>query len=206
MISFGNVDATATSKPRKVTLTNKGTAAAVIESVTATFPFGVASGADTCSGKAIAAEKKCSFEVEFAPATPDAASGGSIDVTYNGASPAVSLSGNGMAVTLRAPSKETFSPVAAGGKGKSKKIKISNPATVSVSLGTTSVVGNDPTAFTISANTCTGPLAAKRDCTITTKFTPGSGATGMQSATVGFSYTYGVNDGAVSVPVSGNVR
>ncbi len=206
-LSFGNVDASGTSKPKKVTLTNKGKIAAVIASVTATTPFTIASVEDTCSGQSIAAKKKCSFEVEFSPATPGAVSGGSIEVSYNGNSPAVSLSGTGIAVTLKAPSKETFSPVTAGGTGKPKKIKISNPATVSVSLGTTSVGGTDPTAFTITANTCTGTMGPKPgNCTITMEFTPGSGATGAQSATVGFSYTYGANTGAVSIPFSGKVK
>ena len=205
-IKFGNVDATGTSKPKKVTLTNKGTAAAVIESVTATPPFAI-TGADTCAGQTIAAKKKCSFEVEFAPATPNAVTGGSSEVSYNGANPAVSLSGIGVEVTLKAPSKETFSPVAAGSIGKSKKIKISNPGTVSVSLGATSIGGSDPGAFTITANSCTGTLAAKPgSCTITMEFTPKSGATGAQSATVGFSYTYGANAGAVSIPISGTVK
>jgi len=205
-IKFGSVDATGTSKPKKVTLNNKGTNAAVIGSVTATPPFEIA-GADTCAGQTIAAKKKCSFEVEFAPATPNAVTGGSIDVSYNGTSPAVSLSGIGVEVTLKAPSKETFSPVAAGSIGKSKKIKISNPGTVSVSLGATSISGSDPTAFTITANSCTSTLAAKPgNCTITMEFTPKSGATGAQSATVGFSYTYGANAGAVSIPISGTVK
>jgi hypothetical protein len=127
-------------------------------------------------------------------------------VSYNGTSPNVSLSGDGIAVTLKAPSKETFSPVPAGGMGKAKKIKISNPATVSVSLGATSIGGSDPTAFTISANSCAGTLAAKGNCTITMEFTPGASATGAQSATVGFSYTYGANDGNVSIPISGTVK
>jgi len=206
-LSFGNVDATATSKPKKVTLTNKGTNAAVIGSVTATPPFAIASAADTCSGKTIAVKKNCSFDVEFAPATPGAVSGGSIEVTYNGASPTVSLSGTGIAVTLKAPSKEKFSPVAAGGTGKPKKIKISNPATVNVSLGTTSISGDDPSSFTIKANSCTGTLAAKPgNCTITMEFAPKSGATGAQSATVDFSYTYGANTGIVLVPISGTVK
>ncbi len=134
-IKFGNVDATGTSKPEKVTLTNKGTTAAVIGSVTATPPFVVAGGENTCSGQSIEPKKKCSFEVEFAPATPGAVSNATIEVAYNGASPAMSLSGTGIAVTLNAPSKETFSSVAAGATGKAKKIKISNPATVSVNLG-----------------------------------------------------------------------
>jgi hypothetical protein len=205
-LSFGNVDATGTSKPKKVTLTNKGTAAALIGSVTATPPLAIASGANTCSGQSIAPKKKCSFDVEFAPATPGAVSGGSIDVSYNGTSPTVSLSGTGIAVKLKAASKETFSPVAAGAIGKSKAIKISNPATVSVSLGATSIAGDDPSSFTITANSCTGTLAAKGNCTITMEFTPGSGATGAQSATVGFSYTYGANGGSVSIPISGTVK
>ncbi len=205
-LSFGNVDATATSKPKKVTLTDKGTAAAVIGSVTASAPFAIASAADTCSGKTIAAKKTCSFDVEFAPVTPGAVTGGSIEVSYNGTSPAVSLSGTGIAVKLTGPSKVTFSSVAAGGTGTPKKIKISNPATVSVSLGATSVFGIDPTAFTITANGCTGTLAAKGNCTITMEFTPGAHATGAQSATVGSDYTYGANAGVVSVPISGTVK
>ncbi len=206
-LNFGNVDATGTSKPKKVTLTNKGTTAAVIGSVTATPPFAIAGGADTCSGRSIKPKKKCSFNVQFAPATVANVTGGSINVPYNGSSPAISLSGAGIAVTLKAPSKETFSSVAAGRTGKPKKIKISNPATVSVNLGSTSIGGNDPGAFTITANTCTGALAAKPgNCTITMEFTPGSGATGAQSATAGFSYTYGANNGSVSVPIAGTVK
>ncbi len=205
-LSFGSVDATATSKPKKVTLTNKGAIAAVIGSVSATPPFAIASGGDTCSGKNIAAKKTCSFDVEFSPSTPGVVSDQTITVTYNGTSPTMSLSGTGIAVTLKAPSQEKFSPVAAGGTGKPKAIKISNPATVSVSLGTTNISGNDPGAFTKTANTCTDTLAAKGNCTITMEFTPGSGATGAQSATVGLSYTYGANTGAVSIPISGTVK
>ena len=206
-LNLGSVDATGTSKSKKVSLTNKGTIAAVIGSVTATPPFVVAGGENTCSGQTIAPKKKCSFEVEFAPATPGAVSDQTIEVGYNGASPAMNLSGNGIAVTLKAPSKETFSSVAAGTSGKAKKIKISNPATVSVNLATTSVVGTDSGAFTITANTCTVTLKAKPgNCTITMEFAPKSGATGTQSATVGFSYTYGANAGVVSIPISGTVK
>ncbi len=205
-LSFGSVDATDSGRPKKVTLTNKGKIAAVIGSVTATTPFTIASVEDTCSGQTIAAKKKCDFEVEFAPATPGIVSDHTVDVTYNGASPTMSLSGTGIAVKLKAPSKETFSPVAAGGTGKPKAIKISNPATVNLGLGVTSIADTDPTAFTITANTCTGTLAAKGNCTITMEFTPGSGATGAQSATVGFSYTYGANTGVVSIPISGTVK
>ncbi len=175
--------------------------------VTATAPFMIDGGANTCSGQTNAPKKTCVFDVEFAPTTPKNVSGGSINVSYNGTSPNVALAGNGIALTLTAPSRETFSSVAPGATGKPKTIKISNPGSVSVNLGTTSISGADPGAFKISAKTCAGTLARKPgSCTITMEFAPGSGATSVQSATVGFSYTYGANGGIVSIPISGTVK
>jgi len=205
-LNFGTVNATGTSNVKKVALINQGPAIATIESVTATPPFAIV-GEDTCTGQSIGLKRKCSFAVEFMPVIPNAVSGGSINVTYNGANPATSLNGIGVQVTLNAPSKETFSPVVAGATGTPKKITISNPATVSVNLGATSIGGSNPAAFTITANTCTGPLPSNPStCTITMEFTPAIGVVGVQSATVGFSYTYGANTGIVSVPISGTVR
>jgi len=70
-LNFGNIKLTATSKPKKVTLTNKGTigVGAQISTITATAPFTIAGGANTCSGETIARKKTCSFYVEFAPTT-----------------------------------------------------------------------------------------------------------------------------------------
>src|SRR5208282_5006130 len=45
-LNLGSVDATGTSKSKKVSLTNKGTIAALIETVTATPPFAIAGGAN----------------------------------------------------------------------------------------------------------------------------------------------------------------
>ena len=57
-LNLGSVDATGTSKSKKVSLANKGTIAAVIESVTATPPFVVAGGENTCSGQDYRAEEE----------------------------------------------------------------------------------------------------------------------------------------------------
>ena len=206
-LSFGNVDATGTSAPKKVTLTNKGKVAAQISSVTATAPFMIAGGANTCSGNTVAPKKTCVFDVEFAPPMVANVSAGSINVTYNGSRPAVNLQGNGVAVTLTSPSREAFSSVAKGSTGKPKGMKIANPGTVGVSLGATTIGGTNSASFKITANTCTNTLARKPgSCTITMEFAPGSGATGTQSATVGFNYTYGANSGSVSIPISGTVK
>ena len=100
-LNFSKLDASGTRKPKKVELTNKGMTAAVIGSVTATAPFEIAGGTNTCSGQTIASKKKCSFDVEFAPLMVANVTNGSIVVPYNGANPAVVLEGDGVAVEAR---------------------------------------------------------------------------------------------------------
>jgi len=97
-LNFGGVKATTTSRPKTVTLRNDGTVPAVIAHVTATAPFKLGGGTNTCSGKTIAPTKTCSFHVEFAPTMVGEVTGGSIDVAYNGSSPAIALEGDGIPV------------------------------------------------------------------------------------------------------------
>jgi hypothetical protein len=205
-LNFGNVDATGTSKPKKVTLTNKGTVAAQISTVSVTTPFTIAGGSDTCSGENIAPKKTCSFSVEFAPTTVANESGG-IDVTYNGASPAVTLAGEGIAVTLKAPKSASFTPVGAGSVGTPKNIVFSNPSTITVTLGTAALGGSDPGSFKIASDPCSGqPLAAKGTCAIGVEFAPPDNESGSQGATLSLGFTYGVNGGNALANLSGKVK
>jgi hypothetical protein len=206
-INLGSVDATGTSKPKKVALTNKGTTAALIESVTAPPPFAIAGGKDTCSGQSIEPKKKCSFEVEFAPATPGAVSDQTIEVGYNGGSPAMSLSGTGIAVTLKAPKSESFTAVDAGVTGKAKNIELSNSSTVPVTLETAALGAPDPGSFTISSDGCSGQvLAPKGKCTVAVEFAPPGSASGTQTSTLSFGFTYGANSGSVSTALKSKVK
>ncbi len=191
-----------------MTLTNKGTTAAVIGSVTASSPFVIAGGSDSCSGQSIAVKKKCSFDVEFAPATVADVTGGSIDVIYNGTSPAVGLQGNGIAVTLKAPKSESFSAVDAGSTtGKPKNVEISNSSTVPVTLETATLGAPDPGSFTITSDECSGELIApKGKRTVAIKFAPPGGASGAQTSTLSFGFTYGANNGSVSTALKSKVK
>jgi len=96
-LNFGKIKAGEISKPKKVTLTNKGSLTAQISAATATAPFTIAGGANTCAGQSIAPNGTCTLEVEFVPTTVGPVKGGSIEVTYNGTTPAVALVGNGTA-------------------------------------------------------------------------------------------------------------
>ncbi len=206
-LNFGNLDATGTSKPKKVTLTNKGNSAAQIASVTATAPFTIGGAANTCTGKTITSKKTCSFSVEFAPATVANVTNGSIDVAYNGTSPVVTLAGNGISATLTAPKPTSLTPVAAGSVGKLKNIQFSNPSTVTLTFGTATLGGSDPASFKIASDQCSGkPLAPKGKCGIGIEFAPPSGANGLQSAILSFEFTYGANEGSVSTNLSGKVK
>ncbi len=207
LLNFGSIDGTGTSKPKKVTLTNQGNAPAEISCVTATAPFTIAGGPNTCAGETIAIKKTCSFYVEFRPTIAAELSDGSINVVYNGTSPMVTLKGTSIEVTLKAPKSESFPPESAGSIGKPKNIVISNPSTVTVTLGTAMLGGSDPGSFKISSDQCSGqPLASKGTCAIGVEFAPSGNASGAQSATLALGFTYGANQGNVSTDLSGRVK
>ena len=84
-----------TSKPKKVTLTNKNSPAAYLRRDRDRAVHDCRRPQHLL-GRDHRAEKSCSFEVEFAPTKVGDASGG-IEVTYDGTSPSVNLEGNGVA-------------------------------------------------------------------------------------------------------------
>ena len=92
-LNFGNLLANHTSAPKTVTLTNKGNLAAQIAGVTVPAPFKIAGGANTCAGETINPDGTCSFDVEYAPTIAGSASQASVEVTYNGTSPAITVDG-----------------------------------------------------------------------------------------------------------------
>jgi uncharacterized repeat protein (TIGR03803 family) len=200
-LSFGDVDATGTSKPKKVRLTNKGKVVAQISSVSATAPFAIAGGNNTCTGQTLAPKKTCSFEVEFAPTTVANETGG-IEVTYNGPSPAIALAGDGIPVTLKAP-KSTSLPAL----GTPKNIVFSNPSTITITFGAAVLGGSDPGSFKIADDACSGKsLAPKGTCSIGVEFAPPGNGNGTQSATLSVGFTYGFNGGNVMADLSGKVK
>jgi F5/8 type C domain/Pectate lyase superfamily protein/Abnormal spindle-like microcephaly-assoc'd, ASPM-SPD-2-Hydin len=95
-LSFGDVAAGSTSAAQSVTVTNPGTTAASVSSITAGAPF---SETNTC-GSSIAAGGSCTISVKFAPTTGGPLTG-SLTVTSNapGGPLTVALSGTGVTPT-----------------------------------------------------------------------------------------------------------
>jgi uncharacterized repeat protein (TIGR03803 family) len=206
-LKFQNTFATGTSKPKKVTLTNKGTADAQIGSLARNAPFIIAGGPNSCANANIAPKGKCSFYVEFAPTSPASVSGKSIYVTYNGVSPALDLSGSGVGVSLKAPKAKALPAQVPGSVGPPKSIVFVNPSTVAVTLGAAMLGGSNPGSFLIASDQCSGQtVAPKSKCSVGVEFAPPGNASGTQSATLSLPYTYGANVGMASVSLSAKVK
>jgi hypothetical protein len=199
-LNFGKVDATASSSTKTLTLHNKGTAAAVISQLSPPVSFIISS--DTCSNQTIQPKDECSVEVAFAPATVVGSVSETLAIPYNGTSLSETLEGDGIAITLKAPSSKTLPGVGAGAIGKAESITISNKSAAAVQLGAASAIPD----FMITADECAnGSLAPKASCVVTVAFAPATGTSGELSSTLSYDFTYGANNGNVAVTLKGKV-
>jgi uncharacterized repeat protein (TIGR03803 family) len=201
-LSFGNIDATASSKTKKLTLHNTSkTAAAVIGQLSSPASFTISS--DGCSNQTIQPKKSCTVEVAFVPATVIGSVSEALLIPYNGTSPTETLIGTGIAATLKAPSSKTLPSVAAGSISKAEDLTIANRSAAMVQVGAASTLSD----FVITADGCANvSLAPKARCVVTLEFAPAGGATGTLSGVLSYNFTYGANSGSVATTLKGKVK
>ena len=120
----------------------------------------------------------------------------------------MNLSGNGIAAHAQgAEVGVVYCRRYAGGMGKAKNIELSNSSTVSVTLETAALGAPDPGSFTISSHGCSGEvLAPKGKCTVAVQFAPPGTASGAQTSTLSFGFTYGANSGKRSTAFKSKVK
>jgi hypothetical protein len=200
-LNFGNIDATTSSRTKKLTIHNKGAAAAVIGQLSPPASFILSS--DTCSNAIVEPKKKCTVELAFAPATVQGRMSEDLVIPYNGTSPSETLEGDGVAVTLKAPSLKRLPGADAGSVGKTANIRISNRSAATVQLGSASGLAD----FTIITDGCANAsLAPKASCVVTVEFAPADGTSGELTSVLGYDFTYGANSGSVAVTLKGKVE
>jgi hypothetical protein len=207
-INFGNVDASSSSKAHKLSIMNKGTVNALVGVVSVPSGFAISPGTDLCSNQTVLPKKSCGMMLQFSP-TGLGPMSGSLSVPYNGATPvSVGLSGNGTAVSLKAPTTVVFAPVAAGSTGATKLITFTN-----MSRTATVLMGNTPSPgipFNIASDTCSGMSVAPRGrCMIGLQFSAPQGAASRSTVpgTLNVSFSYGLNPGSVPpISLTGRVR
>jgi hypothetical protein len=177
-LAFGSVTVGSTSAAQTVTVTNSGTVAATVSSVSVTGAF---SQTNTC-GTSIAAGGSCTVTAKFAPTATGSASG-TLTVASNATNPSltVALTGTGAAAgtaTLAAsPTSLAFGNQTVNTTSAASTTTITNSGTVAATISSVSVTG----AFS-QTNTCGTSLAAGATCTVSVKFAPT--ATGSASGTL----------------------
>jgi hypothetical protein len=203
--NFRDIEATTSSKAKKFTLHNKGSSAAVIGAIAP--PPGFVLSNDNCSNQIVELKRKCTFKVSFAPASPVGDVSGNLSIPYNGRSPSITLKADGTTVSLSAPKTKRFAKTAAGSTSKAKIIMITNKSTAAVQLESPAI-GGDFTQVSgedTCANTTLEPKS-KGKCTVEVDFAPAAGSSGEQTGTLSYDFTYGTNNGSVSVALEGKVK
>ena len=207
-IAFGNVDATGTSRAKRIGVINRSKVTANIGTVTVPTGFTIVPGLDHCSGATIVARRSCTLEVEFTPATITSFSG-NLSIPYNGAAPVtVSLSGTGTAVTVT-PRSPRFAPVLPGSTSARPAVGFVTNASRTATITLSSATISGDFAIAAGTDTCSGAsLPPRHRCTVGVNFmAPANDPTKMtEPGNLSYPYSYGGNGGTANLPLSAVVK
>jgi hypothetical protein len=184
-LAFGNQNVNTTSAAQTVTLTNGGTGALTITSITTSTQY---AQTNTC-GTSVAAGGNCTITVTFTP-TATGSQPGTITVTDDatGSLQTVSLTGTGAAPIVNlSPTSLSFASRNVGTTSAAQTVTLTNTGNASLTI-TSIAVSRDFSETT----TCGSSLAAGSNCKIRVKFTPT--ATGTRTGAVT------LNDNAAGSP------
>ena len=170
------------SKP--VTLTNTGTAALLITSITITGTNSADFTQTNTCGSNVAPGASCTINVSFAPTAAGSRSA-ALTITDNAAgSPhSVPLSGTGTIVKLL-PANLNFGNQQVGTMSSPKMVTLTNLGTVTLNITTVKITGSNAGDFS-QTNTCGSTVAPGASCTISVTFKPK--AVGTRSGSVSVS-------------------
>ena len=172
---FPDTSLGSTTAAKTVTVTNTGSGAITLSSITVSGDYAVSGG---CAGTTLPAGDTCVMSVTFTPTAAGARSGTLTVASSNqGSTPAVAtLTGNGkgaFAIVLTPVAVDFGTQLTATGSAV-RNITISNTGNTTGALGSITIAGD----FSLKANTCGTSLAAQTGCTVSVVFTPA--ATGIR--------------------------
>lgn len=178
-LKFPDVVLGTTSAPKPFTISNPGTGALDLASISAGGPFNPSSS--TC-GTTLGVNQTCTVETTFSPSAGGLQSG-MVTVTDNAAtSPqTVSLSGAGTVIKLT-PQKLSFPAQTVGTTSAPEKPVLMNTANKAVTIKSIAIAGTNPADFAYKTNCPLTPstLAAGSRCGFAITFTPSG--TGLRTA------------------------
>ncbi|MEV5750733.1 choice-of-anchor D domain-containing protein [Actinoallomurus sp. NPDC052308] len=191
-LGFGSVATGSTSAAQNVTVTNSGTAAAPVGSITTSGDF---SQTNTC-GSSIAAGASCTVGVKFSP-TATGSRTGNLSITASGITNTVPLSGTGVApgpILSPNPASLSFPGTLVGQSSATQAVTVTNTGTTSATVSGVSASGD----YTQTNNCST--LAVGASCTVTVKFTPSASGTRTGNVTI----TSNANNSPTTVALTGS--
>jgi sugar lactone lactonase YvrE len=162
---------------QSTTLSNPGTTALTITSISVTGANSSSFGESNNCGTSLAAGASCTITVTFTPASAGGLSA-SVTVADNatGSPQTVTLTGTGTAPqAVLSPNPLAFPGTTVGTSATPLPMTLSNPGTAALTITGISVTGANASSFGQS-NNCGTSLAAGAACTITVTFTPASAA------------------------------
>jgi hypothetical protein len=169
-VNFGILALGSTSQPKVVTLTNNGTAAIGISSISITgknsSEFAVSS---TTCGSSLGAGANCTISVTFKPSAERSQSA-TLQVVDGDGTQTAALSGTGTAVKF-SPGGLTFAAQAVGTTSPAQNVTLTNLLSTTLTITSIAIGGTDPGDFA-QTNTCGSSVAAGGSCTISVTFTP----------------------------------
>jgi FG-GAP-like repeat/Transmembrane protein 131-like N-terminal/Abnormal spindle-like microcephaly-assoc'd, ASPM-SPD-2-Hydin len=168
------------SVAHSVRLTNTGTTALSISSISVKGQFHLGSST-TCAGR-VAAGAECIIEVTFKPLTTGRKSGTvSINDSASSKPQVIELSGQGTVVSL-SPSALNFPGQKVGTKSAPMLATVKNDGSAALTISSVSIGGNERKDFSETDNCASQTLAPGATCTVTVIFAPTK--TGTRSATL----------------------
>jgi FG-GAP-like repeat/Abnormal spindle-like microcephaly-assoc'd, ASPM-SPD-2-Hydin/FG-GAP repeat len=170
-LSFGNQLQGTTSPAQTVTLSNTGTGALAISSISTTGNF---AETNTCRSS-VAANGSCTISVTFTPQASGSLTG-VLTITDNnggttGSTQTVTLSGTGTVPAAGvSPASLSFGNQLQGTTSAAQTVTLSNTGSAALTISSITPSGN----FSISTNGCGSSLAQNSSCQIGITFTPQS--------------------------------
>ena len=182
-LAFGSILENTASKPLAVTLTNGGSTALPITSITlAGTNRALFSQTNTC-GSSVPGGSACTISVTFTP-TSGGSKTATLDVNAGGGAgtQTVALTGTGATSSYTiSPTSLAFGSITKNTVSAPQSVTVMNGGAAALSITSIGLAGTNPAQFT-QTNTCGSSLPAGSSCTISVKFAPTS--TGSKSATV----------------------
>ncbi|HZR39500.1 MAG TPA: choice-of-anchor D domain-containing protein [Ktedonobacteraceae bacterium] len=206
-VNFGNQNVGTTSSAQAITLTNTGTIALTINSITLTgtntSDFAQSNNCPI-SPSTLAVNGSCTLNVTFTPSA-NGARNASVSINDNaaGSPQSVTVSGMGVtpapAVTLN-PTSVNFGNQNVGTTSAAQSVTMTNTGTSALTISGIGLTGKNASDFAQS-NNCPGSLAINASCTISVTFTPSGN--GARSGTVNISDNAGGSPQSVTLNGTG---